>query len=153
MSSQASVRLLLAVLVCCFLGWSLPIARFDAFRPLGEAGKLSDLGHQLLSSPRSLLGRPEEVLNVTVCAIVTFEDPFVQEWLVYHRLLGVQQFYLFDFEGSLATSELMLPWIEAGIVVFHTLTYEDTTIQSTMFQGAMIGHCSNKHFARSTWLL
>jgi hypothetical protein len=36
----------------------------------------------------------------------------------------VQQFYLFDFEGSLATSELMLPWIEAGIVVFHTLTYE-----------------------------
>jgi hypothetical protein len=32
MSSQASVRLLLAVLVCCFLGWSLPIPQFDAFR-------------------------------------------------------------------------------------------------------------------------
>lgn len=39
----------------------------------------------------------------------------------------MQQFYLFDFEGSLATSELMLPWIEAGIVVFHTLTYEGET--------------------------
>jgi hypothetical protein len=37
---------------------------------------------------------------------------------------GVQQFHLFDFERSAATSELMLPWIEAGIVIFHTLTYE-----------------------------
>jgi hypothetical protein len=34
----------------------------------------------------------------TVClaAILKEEDSFVEEWVAYHRLLGVDHFYLYD---------------------------------------------------------
>lgn len=56
-------------------------------RPDTGLEKLSDLSNQLLRSPQSLVGRTDGILNVTVCAMVTLEDPFIEEWIVYHRLL------------------------------------------------------------------
>lgn len=34
----------------------------------------------------------------TVClaAILKYEEPFLDEWIVYHRMLGIDHFYLYD---------------------------------------------------------
>ena len=34
--------------------------------------------------------------NLTVCALIPGESRFLSEWLVYHRLLGVDHFALYD---------------------------------------------------------
>ena len=34
--------------------------------------------------------------SIAVAAILRAEDPFVDEWIAYHRLLGVDQFILYD---------------------------------------------------------
>src|SRR5262245_25609317 len=34
--------------------------------------------------------------SVCVVAILKDEDPFVEEWVAYHRLIGVDHFYLYD---------------------------------------------------------
>ena len=45
----------------------------------------------------------------TVClaAILKDEDPFVEEWVAYHRLLGVDHFYLYDNDPRQTLSEIL----------------------------------------------
>src|SRR6185437_11020500 len=48
-------------------------------------------------------------LGDTVClaAILKDEDPFVEEWVAYHRLLGVDHFYLYDNDPRQPLSEIL----------------------------------------------
>jgi hypothetical protein len=45
----------------------------------------------------------------TVClaAILKDEDPFVEEWVAYHRLLGVDHFHLYDNDPRQPLSEIL----------------------------------------------
>src|SRR5215467_10145992 len=45
----------------------------------------------------------------TVCAVAILkdEDPFVEEWVAYHRLLGVDHFYLYDNDPRQPLSEIL----------------------------------------------
>lgn len=46
--------------------------------------------------------------KLSVCAIVRDEAPYLAEWLAFHRLVGVERFYLYD-DGSLdGTPEIAL---------------------------------------------
>ncbi|KAK4048208.1 hypothetical protein OIV83_004913 [Microbotryomycetes sp. JL201] len=65
------------------------------------------LGHPLVSRYASLdLGvaakhaeapmSPSQKFNMTVCAILPGESRFLQEWIIYHRLLGVDRIVLYD---------------------------------------------------------
>ena len=46
--------------------------------------------------------------NLTLCALIPSEQRFLPEWLVYHRLLGVERFALYDTSasGAAGASEL-----------------------------------------------
>ena len=56
-----------------------------------KSSSLSTLGNQLLYHPASLQPPQQEAYNASLCAIVTNEDDFVDEWLIYHRLLYVHE--------------------------------------------------------------
>ena len=47
--------------------------------------------------------------KVAVVAIVRDERPFLDEWLVYHRLLGIDHFFVYDDEPDLSMSEFLKP--------------------------------------------
>ena len=34
--------------------------------------------------------------NVSACAIFQNEAPYLKEWIEYHRLIGVEHFYLYN---------------------------------------------------------
>ena len=42
-----------------------------------------------------------------MCAILKDEKPYVEEWVAYHRLIGVDHFYLYDNEKPLVLAELL----------------------------------------------
>jgi tetratricopeptide (TPR) repeat protein len=44
---------------------------------------------------------------VCLAAILKDEDPFVEEWVAYHRLLGVDHFYLYDNDPRQPLSEIL----------------------------------------------
>lgn len=62
--------------------------------------------------------------HVAVCAVATHEDQFLPEWLTWHRLVGVDRFYLFDNHPSLEMRRLLRPWIQEGSVVLYELGYQ-----------------------------
>lgn len=64
-----------------------------------------------------------DTFDYVICATPTHEGPFLVEWLTWHRLVGIQRFYLFDNSPSPEMRELLRPWLEEGSVVLYELDY------------------------------
>lgn len=54
--------------------------------------------------------------NVSICAIFKNEAPFLKEWIEYHLMIGVDHFYMYDNNSDDNFYEILLPYINAGIV-------------------------------------
>ncbi len=55
------------------------------------------------------------------------ENAYLREWLEYHRLVGVEHFYLYDNDGEAEAKELLQPYVDAGVVTRHPWTQLDGT--------------------------
>ena len=53
---------------------------------------------------------------LTVCAIAKNEGPYFQEWIEWHKKMGVEKFYIYDNESDDNTREVLAPYIETGLV-------------------------------------
>lgn len=54
--------------------------------------------------------------NLAVCAIAKNEGRYFNEWIEWYRRMGVEKFYIYDNESSDNTKEVLLPYIESGLV-------------------------------------
>lgn len=55
----------------------------------------------------------------TVCAIAKNEGPYFKEWIDWHIKMGAEKFYIYDNESTDNTSEVLEPYVKAGIVEYH----------------------------------
>jgi len=46
------------------------------------------------------------------------EGPYLREWIEFHRVVGVEKFYLYDNGSSDNTRRILAPYIRAGIVEY-----------------------------------
>jgi hypothetical protein len=94
---------------------------------------------------------------LAICAIVRDEAPYIREWIEFHRLVGVEQFYIYD-DGSTDDTVEILHSIEHGDIAIrpwgfgHTefrcreeCTYRDTP-QITAFN-----HCVHNYHHECRW--
>jgi hypothetical protein len=58
----------------------------------------------------------EKPYQLAVCAIFQNETFFLREWIEYHRIVGVEHFYLYNNLSTDNYEEVLRPYIEAGIV-------------------------------------
>lgn len=54
--------------------------------------------------------------NVAICAIFQNEADYLKEWIEYHRLIGVERFYLYNHNSTDHYRAVLKPYIETGIV-------------------------------------
>lgn len=54
--------------------------------------------------------------NLTLAAIFKNEARFIREWIEYHRLVGVEHFYLYNNESTDQSREVLEPYVQKGIV-------------------------------------
>lgn len=84
------------------------------------------LGCFLLAFPSQVIFAHHEVKTIKkekhykyqlgLCAIFQNEGRFLKEWIEFHRLVGVQHFYLFNNLSTDDFQEILQPYIEKGIV-------------------------------------
>lgn len=55
---------------------------------------------------------------LAMCAIAKNEGPYLQEWIEYHRIQGVEKFYLYDNESDDNTREVLQPYVDKGLVEY-----------------------------------
>ena len=56
--------------------------------------------------------------NLSIVAIMKNEKPYLKEWLEYHRMQGVEHFYLCDNESTDQTKEYLEPYIQKGLITY-----------------------------------
>lgn len=57
-------------------------------------------------------------VTLAFTAICKNEGRYLKEWIDYHRLVGVEKFYLYDNESTDNTKDVLEPYIQAGTVVY-----------------------------------
>ncbi len=55
---------------------------------------------------------------ISIACIIKNEGAYLREWIEYHKLIGVEHFYVYDNESSDDTKEILKPYINAGLVTY-----------------------------------
>ena len=50
------------------------------------------------------------------CAIYRWEGPYLREWVAFHRLMGVERFFLYDNRSDDEHRDALAPYLEDGTV-------------------------------------
>ena len=84
-------------------------------------------------------------LYLAICAIYRWEGPYLREWVAFHRLMGVERFYLYDNRSDDEHREALAPYVEDGTV---ELT------EWPLFPGQMQAYndCLERHREDSRWI-
>lgn len=56
--------------------------------------------------------------QLSICALFKNEAKYLKEWIEYHRIFGVDHFYLYNIGSEDAFQEVLRPYIDEGIVTF-----------------------------------
>jgi hypothetical protein len=54
---------------------------------------------------------------LSAAAIIKNEAPYLQEWIEYHRILGIEKFYIYDDASTDESYNILMPYINNGIVI------------------------------------
>ena len=56
---------------------------------------------------------------LAVCSCLGFDVAYLHEWIEFHRLVGVERFFLYNNGEREAQRKLLTPYVEEGLVVLH----------------------------------
>ena len=56
--------------------------------------------------------------DLSIVAIMKNEKPYLKEWIEYHRLVGVEHFYLCDNDSTDGSKEYLTPYIKKGLITY-----------------------------------
>jgi FkbM family methyltransferase len=97
----------------------------------------------IYSAPRGSL---REKCKLSVCAIMKDEAPYLIEWLEFHKIVGVEKFYLYNNNSSDNTLDIVQPYIQSGEVVLHDWPF------SNKQQASAYEHCLASYKQESEWI-
>ncbi len=84
---------------------------------------------------------------LAACAIYRDEGPYLAEWIEFHRLVGVERFYLYDNRSRDDHREVLAPYVAEGIVVLHDWDMPHIPGQVEAYE-----HCIAKHGDEARWI-
>lgn len=73
----------------------------------------------MLAAPKLFAG-----YDLSICAIFQNEAPYLKEWMEFHRIQGVQHFYLYNNNSTDDFHEVLEPYIQSGLVTFKNWSKE-----------------------------
>ena len=82
---------------------------------------------------------------LTICAIAKNEGAYFEEWIEWHKKMGVEKFYLYDNESTDNTKEVLAPYIESGLVEYKFFP-------GHRMQLAAYDDCLERHRLDTRWI-
>lgn len=83
--------------------------------------------------------------KVSLCLIFKDEALFLKEWIDYHKMIGVDHFYLYNNNSTDSYREVIQPYIEDGIVTLIDWPYLQAQI-------AAYKNCYENYRSESNWI-
>ncbi len=82
---------------------------------------------------------------LAICSIAKNEGAYFEEWIEWHRKLGVEKFYIYDNESTDNTKEILAPYVESGLV-------EYTFFPGKKQQLPAYDDCLERHRLEARWI-
>ena len=82
---------------------------------------------------------------LSICAVYRDEAPYLREWVEFHRLVGVERFFLYDNRSGDEHREVLAPYVADGSVTIHDWPQWPAQIQA-------YDHCLKQHSEDSRWI-
>jgi len=82
---------------------------------------------------------------LAVCAIYRWEGDYLREWVAFHRLQGVERFFLYDNGSEDGHREALAPYLADGSVLLHDWPMHPG-------QGPAYEHCLEHHRDHARWI-
>jgi Glycosyltransferase family 92 len=95
----------------------------------------------------------EPDVYLAVCALYRNEAPYLAEWIEFHRLVGVERFYLYDNSSDDHHLQVLARYLDEGTVVRHEWPAEITTgPELGQAQRGAYEHCLRAHGEEARWI-
>jgi hypothetical protein len=82
---------------------------------------------------------------LAICSIVCEEGPYLREFVEFHRLVGVEHFYLYDNGSTDDTRDVLAPYVEQGVVTL-------VDFPGKVVQLAAYNHCASTFRDQAEWI-
>lgn len=91
--------------------------------------------------------------TLSICAIFRDEAPYLKEWIEFHRLMGVEHFYLYNHQSQDNYKEVLQPYILMGVVELKDkATAADTLKTFNILQCKCYTECLTQSKGISKWV-
>ncbi|EKX54372.1 hypothetical protein GUITHDRAFT_58574, partial [Guillardia theta CCMP2712] len=81
-----------------------------------------------------------------LCCIIRDEARYLEEWIEYSRMIGVNHFFLYDHGSKDDTREILARYVEEGIVTVHNWSFPGYP------QREAHTHCTHRYGHLTSWL-
>jgi hypothetical protein len=82
---------------------------------------------------------------LSIWSLYQDEAPYIREWIEFHRLVGVERFFLYDHYSADHHREALAPYVEDGIVTLYDWPIDPGQVQAA-------NHCLEHHRDDSRWI-
>lgn len=92
---------------------------------------------------------------LTVCAIFQNEAPYLKEWIEFHRLQGVEHFYLYNNHSGDAYQKVLKPYVNSGLVTLTEWPYTYKPGDGAAWRAIQMNaydDCLSRFGADSSWI-
>jgi glycosyltransferase involved in cell wall biosynthesis len=82
---------------------------------------------------------------LAICSVVCQEGPYLREFVEFHRLVGVEHFYLYDNGSTDETHEVLAPYVDQGVATL-------IDFPGPVVQLAAYNHCASTFRDEAEWI-
>ena len=82
---------------------------------------------------------------LAICSIVCEEGRYLPEFVEFHRIVGVEHFYIYDNGSTDSTAEVLAPYVDGGLVTYIEFPHP-------VAQVAAYNHCARTFGPGSDWI-
>ena len=91
--------------------------------------------------------------DVSICAIFQNESDYLREWIEFHKLVGVEHFYLFNHLSTDNYKSVLAPYIKSGLVELIQWPYKKGDLTTWNYiQCKAYNHAIKLGFYKSKWI-
>jgi hypothetical protein len=112
-------------------GWLSPL--LEAHEPIPQGSITIEVRQ---ARPRSYLA---------ICSCLGYDTSYLLEWLEFHRLVGVERFFLYNNGDRETQEKLLAPYVEDGTVVLHDWPVFPPQVPAYK-------HCVANHVTDARWI-